>query len=53
MLNVDSFVSFKDIEERVKISDIRKMIFNRIMQELEEDEKHRIFTATSDSVQKR
>ena len=47
------FVSFKDIEERVKISDIRKMIFNRIMQELEEDEKHRIFTATSDSVQKR
>lgn len=47
------FVSFTDIEERVKISDIRKMIFNRIMQELEEDEKHRLFTASPDSGQKK
>ena len=47
------FVSFSDIEERVKISDIRKMILNRIMQELEGDEKHRLFTATSDSGQRR
>lgn len=47
------FVSFKDIEERVKISDIRKMIFNRIIQELEEEEKHRLFTASSDSGQRK
>ena len=47
------FVSFSDIEERVKISDIRKMIFNRIIQELEEDEKHRLFTASSDSGQRK
>lgn len=47
------FVSFSDIEERVKISDIRKMILNRIMQELEEDEKHRLFTATPNSGQRR
>jgi len=47
------FVSFSDIEERVKISDIRKMIFNRIMQELEEDQKHRLFTANPDSGQRR
>ena len=47
------FVSFSDIEERVKISDIRKMILNRIMQELEEDEKHRLFTASPDSGQRR
>ncbi len=47
------FVSFSDIEERVKISDIRKMIFNRIMQELEEDVKHRLFTASIDSGQRR
>jgi putative nucleotide binding protein len=47
------FVSFDDIEERVKISDIRKMILNRIMQELEGDEKHRLFTASSDSGQRR
>ena len=47
------FVSFSDIEERVKISDIRKMILNRIMQELEGDEKHRLFTASIDSGQRR
>lgn len=47
------FVSFSDIEERVKISDIKKMIFNRIIQELEGEEKHRLFTASSDSGQKR
>ncbi len=47
------FVSFSDIEERVKISDIRKMILNRIMQELIEDEKHRLFTANPDSGQRR
>lgn len=47
------FVSFKDIEERVKISDIRKMILNRVLQELDEDEKHRLFTASPDSGQKR
>ncbi|MCG3215258.1 MAG: DUF655 domain-containing protein [Candidatus Heimdallarchaeota archaeon] len=43
------FVSFSDIEERVKISDISKMILNRIMQELEEDQKHRLFTVSKDS----
>lgn len=42
------FVSFTDVEERVKISDIQKMILNRVMQELEEDEKHRLFTASPD-----
>jgi len=47
------FVSFTDIEERVKISDIRKMIFNRILQELEGEEKHRLFTANPDSAQKK
>jgi len=47
------FVSFSDIEERVKISDIRKMILNRVMQELEEDEKHRLFTASSEISTKR
>ena len=47
------FVSFADIEKRVKISDIRKMIFNRIMQELEEDEKHRLFTVSSDTGQRK
>jgi len=47
------FVSFSDIEERVKISDIRKMILNRIMQELEEDQKHRLFTSSPDSGQRR
>ncbi len=47
------FVSFTDIEERVKISDIRKMILNRVMQELEEDEKHRLFTASSEISSKR
>jgi putative nucleotide binding protein len=47
------FVSFSDIEERVKISDIRKMIFNRIFQELEGEEKHRLFTASSDSGQRK
>ena len=47
------FVSFVDIEERVKISDIRKMILNRVMQELEEDEKHRLFTATHEISSKR
>ena len=47
------FVSFSDIEERVKISDIRKMILNRVLQELEEDEKHRLFTANPDSGQKK
>ena len=47
------FVSFSDIEERVKISDIRKMVLNRIMQELEGDEKHRLFTASADSGKKR
>ena len=47
------FVSFSDIEERVKISDIRKMILNRVMQELEEDEKHRLFTASSETSSKR
>ncbi|MCG3226434.1 MAG: DUF655 domain-containing protein [Candidatus Heimdallarchaeota archaeon] len=43
------FVSFSDIEERVKISDICKMIQNRVVQELEEDEKHRLFTASPDT----
>jgi putative nucleotide binding protein len=47
------FVSFSDIEERVKISDIRKMILNRVMQELEEDEKHRLFTVSSEASSKR
>ncbi len=47
------FVSFKDIEERVKISDMRKLIFNRIIRELEEDVKHRLFTASSDSGQRK
>ncbi len=47
------FVSFSDIEERVKISDIRKMILNRVKQELEEDEKHRLFTASSETSSKR
>lgn len=42
------YLSFSDIEERVKISDIRKMIMNRIMQELEEEQKHRLFTASSE-----
>ena len=42
------FLSFSDIEERVKISDIRKMIMNRIMQELEEEQKHRLFTTSSE-----
>ena len=42
------YLSFSDIEERVKISDIRKMITNRIMQELEEEQKHRLFTASSE-----
>jgi len=47
------FVSFIDIEERVKISDIRKMIINRVLQEMETDEKHRLFTASPDSNQKK
>ncbi|MHA1222052.1 MAG: DUF655 domain-containing protein [Candidatus Heimdallarchaeaceae archaeon] len=47
------FLSFSDIEERVKISDIRKMIFNRIMQELEEEEKHRLFTVSPETNQRR
>ena len=42
------YLSFSDIEERVKISDIRKMILNRIMQELTEEQKHRLFTASAD-----
>ena len=47
------FVSFSDIEERVKISDIQKMIQNRVMQEIEEEEKHRLFTASPESVGKK
>lgn len=47
------FLSFKDIEERVKISDIRKMILNRVKQELEEDEKHRLFTSVAETSQRR
>ena len=47
------FVSFSDIEERVKISDIRKMVLNRILQELEEEEKHRLFTASKEPTSKR
>ncbi|MHA2357209.1 MAG: DUF655 domain-containing protein [Candidatus Heimdallarchaeaceae archaeon] len=43
------FVSFSDIEERVKISDIRKMIQNRVIQEMEEEEKHRLFTANPET----
>ncbi|MHA1115353.1 MAG: DUF655 domain-containing protein [Candidatus Heimdallarchaeum aukensis] len=39
------FVSFKDIEDRVKVTDISKMIQKRIRQELEGDEKHLLFTA--------
>ncbi len=39
------FISIEDIENRVKISDIQKMLTNRIMQELEGDEKHKLFTA--------
>lgn len=38
------FVSFQDIEERVKISDIRKMLVKRILLELEGEEKHYLFT---------
>ena len=40
------YLSFSDIEERVKVSDIRKMILNRIKQELEKEQKHRLFTAS-------
>lgn len=47
------FVSFSDIEERVKISDIRKMVLNRILHELEEEEKHRLFTASKEPTSKR
>ena len=47
------FLSFTDIEERVKISDIRKMVLNRILQELEEEEKHRLFTASKEPTSKR
>jgi len=47
------FVSFSDIEERVKISDIRKMVLNRILQELKEEEKHRLFTASKEPTSKR
>ena len=47
------FVSFSDIEERVKVSDIRKMVLNRILQELEEEEKHRLFTASKEPTSKR
>jgi len=43
------FVSFSDIEERVKISDICKMIQNRVMQEIEEEKKHRLFTANPET----
>lgn len=39
------FVSFEDIEKRVKISDIRRMLVKRILQELEGEEKHYLFTA--------
>ena len=47
------FVSFSDIEKRVKVSDIRKMVLNRILQELEEEEKHRLFTASKEPTSKR
>ncbi|MHA1302268.1 MAG: DUF655 domain-containing protein [Candidatus Heimdallarchaeaceae archaeon] len=39
------FVSFQDIEARVKVTDINKMIQKRIIQELEGEEKHLLFTA--------
>ncbi len=39
------FVSFSDIEERVKITGITKMIQKRILQELEGNEKHLLFTS--------
>ena len=39
------FVSFEDIETRVKISDIKKMLAKRIISELSGEEKHKLFTA--------
>ncbi len=38
------FISFNDIEQRLKISDIKRMIANRIIEELQKTEKHRLFT---------
>ena len=41
----EPFSSFKDIDERVKLlPNPEKLVFRRIMSELEGDQKHRIFT---------
>lgn len=47
------FVSLTDIEERTKISDIRRMISKRVLQEIEGEEKHRIFTTSLESTARR
>jgi putative nucleotide binding protein len=40
------FTSYKDIEERTGITDVRKMLAKRIFEELSTESKYRIFTRT-------
>ena len=40
------FVSFKEIRERTGVSDPTKIIARRIVQELSEESKYRLFTRT-------
>ncbi|MHA1238662.1 MAG: DUF655 domain-containing protein [Candidatus Odinarchaeia archaeon] len=47
------FKSFQDISERVRISDPKKMIIKRIIQELKNEDKYRIFTKSTIESQRR
>ncbi len=40
------FISYKDIQDRTGITDIPKMLSKRVLEELSEDSKYRLFTRT-------